>query len=258
MTTIHERQLTFGPVNHDLDNNINFSPDGRFLVFDCRGVGDIPSNRTLGIVEVLTGKTEYFYRTPEEQSGVGAASFLNNREVIAMHALSQDIRYDFTERAGRIIPINGNRGRWLDSRDVLAPFTPGALRGGTHKHEPDHSGAWVGFTYNDHFMKTHRGSDLRNVGVCRRGTVVKVPKYLGNIEGETFSVLLTECVAQPSPNSDQYSRADGDCWIGRDGYRTNTGKYQRARAFRGTVSKKIGVIVVVCTYLFKGRLMSCQ
>src|SRR5205814_9270329 len=122
--------------------------------------------------------------------GVGAASFLNHREVIAIHALESGLKYDFTVRGGMIIAADGSgKTRWLDSRNVVPPFTPGALRGGTHKHEPDASGQWIGFTYNDAVMKS-RGSDLRNVGVSRRSYRVEVPvgPMDRNFTGESFSV----------------------------------------------------------------------
>src|SRR5205085_7073161 len=128
---------------------------------------------------------------------VGAPSFLNNREVVAIHALESGLPYDFTVRGGMIVATDGKSApHWLDSRNVLPPFTPGALRGGTHKHEPDGTGEWIGFTYNDHIMK-QRGSDLRNVGVSRRGVPVAVDAGPGNFTGESFSVLLTSCVDHP-------------------------------------------------------------
>ena len=231
-----ERRLTFDSVPKNLDNNINFSPDGRFLVFDCRDKGGINTNRRLGMVEVATGKVTIFYTQKPPALGVGAASFLSERSVVAIHALTSGLTYDFTVRGGMIIATDGSGAiRWLDSRDVLPPFTPGALRGGTHKHEPDESGVWVGFTYNDHIMKS-LGSDLRNVGVSKRGITVTVsdePKGR-NFTGESFSVLLTECRDKPEPGSDEYRRAEGDCWVGRHGYPTSSGPV-RARAFRGTV-----------------------
>jgi hypothetical protein len=233
-----ERQLTYGPLNKDLDNNVNFSPDGRFLVFDCRDEKGINGCSRLGKVDVRSGETTLFYTQKPPVLGVGAASFLNNSEVVAIHALTNGDPYDFTVRGGTIIAADGSgRTRWLDSRDVTPPFTPGALRGGTHKHEPDASGDWIGFTYNDHVMKFQHGSDLRNVGVSKRGIRVPVhPDATGrNFQGETFSVLLTASVEHPKPGSDEFQRAEGDCWVGKDGYRTSGGRRQRARAFRATV-----------------------
>jgi hypothetical protein len=236
---LSERQLTDGPFQKDLDDNVNFSPDGRFLVFDCRGEHGINGNDRLGKVDVRTGKVTIFYTQKPPVLGVGAASFLNDTEVLAIHALTTGLKYDFTVRGGMIIAADGSgRMRWLDSRDITPPFTPGALRGGTHKHEPDASGEWIGFTYNDHVMKFERGSDLRNVGVSRRGIRVPVhPDPQGrNFEGESFSVLLTACVDHPKPGSDEYQRAEGDCWVGREGYPKAGGGHQRARAFRGLVA----------------------
>jgi hypothetical protein len=233
-----ERQLTRSPFPTNLDNNINFSPDGRLVVADTRDDGGINTNKRLVTVDVRTGAVDPFYTLETGLLGVGAASYLNDHEVVAIHALETGQKYDFTMRGGMIIATDGSRKRrWLDSRSVLPPFTPGALRGGTHKHEPDASGQWVGFTYNDAVMKA-RGSDLRNVGVSRRGMRVEVPADSGGgaFVGESFTVLLTACVDAPKPGSDEYGRAEGDCWVGRDGYEMAGGRRQRARAFRGVVT----------------------
>lgn len=236
---LSERQITHDSTPHDLDNNINFSPDGARLVFDCRDAQGIHGNTHLGIVDVQTGEVAYFPTHAPPLPGVGAASFLNDRELVAIHALMTGLPYDFTVRGGRILSMDGSgAGRWLDSRNVLPPFTPGALRGGTHKHEPDMTGEWIGFTYNDHIMKFQNGSDLRNVGVSRRGSIVQTPEDAGgqNFVGESFSVLLTACVERPAPGSEEIQRAEGDCWVGQNGYRKADGTRQRARAFRGLVA----------------------
>jgi hypothetical protein len=54
-------QITNGSFNHDLDNNDNFSPDGKWLVYDTRtaagGIGGSPSiervNVETGVIEEL-------------------------------------------------------------------------------------------------------------------------------------------------------------------------------------------------------------
>jgi hypothetical protein len=47
------------------------------------------------------------------------------------------------------------------------PFTPGALRGGSHVHVFSPNGENVSFTYNDHVMhELDPAQDLRNVGVA--------------------------------------------------------------------------------------------
>jgi hypothetical protein len=231
-----ERQLTDDPLQKDLDNNINFSADGRLVVFDCRGEGGINTNTRLGYLDVQTRKLTIFYTQKPPELGVGAASWIGERSVVAIHALTSGLTYEPTVRGGMIIAADGSESRrWLDSRNVIPPFTAGALRGGTHKHEPDASGIWVGFTYNDHIMKA-LGQDLRQVGVSMRGKSVPVPDdpQGRNFRGESFTVLLTRCVPKPRPGSDEYSRAEGDCWVGRHGYPHGSG-HQRARAFRGSV-----------------------
>ncbi len=238
-----ERQITHDPIPKHLDNNLNFSPDGRYLCFDCRpSLHGIQDTDTIGKVDVRSGEVTYFYKQIPPVKGIGAVSFLNSREVIAIHALKSGIPYDLDARGGMIIPVDGKGSpRWLDSRDVTPPFTPGALRGGTHRHEPDSTGEWIGFTYNDWIMKTRNGSDLRNVGVGKRGIKVRVhrdPKGR-NFEGESFCVLLSNCVDHPNPGTDEYQRADGDCWVGERGYIKGR-RFQRARAFRGLVSVREG------------------
>lgn len=232
----HDQPVTPATLPADLDNNVNWSPDGELLVFDCRDESGIGGNGRIGVLTVSSGELRVVY-CQDPISGVGAPSFLSNDEVVAIHALP-GAAYDFTMRAGRIIPANGGPGRWLDSRDARPPFAPGALRGGTHKHEPDATGEWIGFTYNDHVMKTTRGSDLRNVGVSRRGLRAPVaPDPSGlTVEGESFSVLLTACVEAPRPGSDDYRRAEGDCWVGGAGFEDAAGRRVRARAFRGLVA----------------------
>ena len=53
-----ERQITFTLKNHELDNNDNFSPDDRFLVYDTRemiGPG-IGNGQTIEKVEIATAE----------------------------------------------------------------------------------------------------------------------------------------------------------------------------------------------------------
>ena len=56
-----------------------------------------------------------------------------------------------------------------------------------------------------------------------------------NWNGEGYTVLLVPVVPEPLPGTDQISRAQGDGWVGREGY-LNSGKRQLARAFLGTLA----------------------
>lgn len=50
---------------------------------------------------------------------------------------------------------------------TLPPYTPGALRGGSHVHVYSPNGQFVSFTYNDHVLHERDPAlDLRNVGVA--------------------------------------------------------------------------------------------
>ena len=78
-----EKQITFTPKNHDLDNNDNFSPDGRFLCYDTRNmVGPgIDNGQSIELVEVATGVETLLYKPvvsvigERPAPGVGAVSF---------------------------------------------------------------------------------------------------------------------------------------------------------------------------------------
>jgi hypothetical protein len=131
---------------------------------------------------------------------------------------------------------------FIDARDVTAPFTPGALRGGTHCHEFSGDGQWIGFTYNDALLadieaKTGEIVNLRTIGVSTKlgdGVTVDHDAEGENNDGLWFSALVVKVVPHPRPGSDEVSRAFSDSWLGRDGYRRADGGRQRARAFLGT------------------------
>jgi hypothetical protein len=131
----------------------------------------------------------------------------------------------------------------LDARDLTPPFTPGALRGGSHVHVWDAAGEWVSFTYEDHVLSRFREEkdgvevNLRNVGVSVPGRPVREGKqHPRNHDGEYFSVLVTRTVASPRPGSDEIRRAFEEGWIGTEGHaRPDGSRQRRALAFQGHV-----------------------
>lgn len=246
----HVRQVTFAAQNHELDHNENFSPDDVWLVYDTRpNPAGIQLNAKIEKVNVTTGETQVLYNfsSPSPYGpGVGAASyhpFLN--QIVFLHGLEDHNAanpYAAHRRTGIIIDeANPEKHVYMDSRDVRKPYSPGALRGGTHRHQWSADGNWIGFTYNDAVMvdleaKTGNKHDLRTVGVSKRlGPKVLVPQdgSAEQIQGEWFSAVLVRVVPNPSPGSDQISRAYEDWWIGKEGYRRPDGTWQRARAFMG-------------------------
>ncbi|GMV97122.1 MAG: hypothetical protein AMXMBFR83_14810 [Phycisphaerae bacterium] len=252
-----ERQVTRdADWNHELDNNDNFSPDDRFLVFDTRPAETaIIRGRVIAKVEIATGQTTVLYRAEpagEFGPGVGAAGYAPDRdEVVFIHGplrpSSPADQYEKHRRCGMIAAGDGSgRVRFADARDVRPPFTPGALRGGTHRHEFSGDGEWLGFTYNDEVIRAHglaigRNLDLRTIGVTRLGRPVRVPpqaQFPDHADG--FSVLVVSVTPDPAPGSDEISHAAGDSWVGSAGYLKPDGTRQRARAFIGTTRDAAG------------------
>jgi hypothetical protein len=247
-------QLTNGNCNHDLDNNDNFSPDGKWLVYDTRtAIGGIGGSPSIERVNIESGKIEQLFVVKGNQSwgpGVGASSYHpKENRVIFIHGLpycSEKNPYQQWKRTGTmVVDSNPNVPIQMDARDVTLPFTPGALKGGTHRHEWSKDGKWVGFTYNDACMKALEDStgekvNLRTIGVSNKLRAVKVDEDGDgeNVSGDWFSVLVVRVVPNPAPGSDDISNAASDSWIGTGSYLTKDGKKQVARAFLGKVRNK--------------------
>ena len=81
--------------------------------------------------------------------------------------------------------------------DITAPYTPGALRGGSHVHVFSPNGQLVSFTYNDHVMHMRDPKlDLRNVGVAAPfGPVNPQGNHPREYPGTFWSVLVSRTTA---------------------------------------------------------------
>lgn len=255
MKEFPEKQITYDlNYNHDLDNNDNFSPDNQWLVYDTRtDDGGIAASAKIEKVNIKTGEKKVLYQIKNNQiwgPGVGAVSYSPvKNEVIFIHGLKNitaENPYQQWRRTGVIIDeSNIEKPIFMDARDVDVPFTKGALRGGTHRHEFSGDGKWIGFTYNDAVMKalevsTGEKHNLRTIGVSKKTSSVNVkPNGNGeNISGEWYSALVVRVVANPKSGSDEISHAAGDSWVGQRGYLKENGTRQMARAFIGTVRGK--------------------
>ena len=114
--------------------------------------------------------------------------------------------YSFTRRTGVAIDIdNPFHPIFMDARNIIPPFTSGALRGGTHAHTWSGDGKWISFTYNDYIMeqlaKTDSSvKDLRTVGVMVPGHAVNVPIDSAgeNNNGEMFAVVVAKVTEKPA------------------------------------------------------------
>ncbi len=240
------KQITFGEYSHSLDNNDNFSPDNQWLVYDTRAEnGGIRMGQTIERVNIHSGQIDTIYRAPDASlygPGLGAVSYNPIKDqVIFIHGLlnpTKDEPYTFTRRFGAIVDIGDPSTMFiLDARDVSYPYTQGALRGGTHRHEFSGDGTWVGYTYNDAIMaQYYPDKNLRTVGVSKIGKPVFVnPFDRKHISGISESVVAVSVTPNPIPGSNEISHAADDSWVGKSGYINSKGKRQRARAFLGDV-----------------------
>ena len=250
-------QLTHGNSGHTIHNTECFSPDDQWIVYDTRNNDTlIGSTGNISMVNTDTREIRELYHTKHQTiygPGVGAATFspVANR-VIFIHGIRNADKsnpYGFTRRTGVAIDIaNPFHPIFMDARNVTPPFTPGALRGGTHAHNWSGDGKWISFTYNDYIKqqlekKDSSVKDLRTVGVMAPGHRVHVPYDASeeNNSGEMFSVVVAEVTQNPKPGSDEIDKAFDEGWIGANGYQKSDGSWQhRAVAFQGEVTNADG------------------
>jgi len=253
LADMREVQLTTAAKGHFLHTTQQFSPDGQWIVYDTRNDGaHIGRTCCIEMVHTATGEVRRLYTTEGQTAygpGVGGATFNPQApEVLFIHGLQNcdSIRpYGFSRRTGVLIRADApQQPVFLDARDVTPPFTPGALRGGTHAHTWSADGQWVSFTYNDDVMaqlskqERSRVEDLRMVGVMASYGPVEVSGDTTGekIDGRLFSVVVTEVTENPAPGSDEVSRAYEDGWVGEEGYlRLDGSRQRRAVAFLGDV-----------------------
>ncbi len=249
-TAMQEVQVTDRPVGHILTNINVWSPDGQWVVYDTRSdvAGEKFDGDTIEIVNVETREIREIYRSRNgAHCGVASFSPVENKIVFILgpENPTDDWKYGPWHRQGVIVDTaQPGKATRLDARDITPPFTPGALRGGTHVHVFDGKGKWVSFTYEDHLLAQldasrvpGQESNQRNVGISVPEGAVKVSSdHPRNHDGSMFSVLVTHTVDEPQPGSDEISKAFEDAWVGKNGYlRADGTRQQHAIAFQGHV-----------------------
>src|SRR5258706_1861717 len=197
-----ERQVTRGRGGRLITNTGAWSPDSEWIVYDTRSdaAGAQFDGSSIEMVNARTGRVRKLYRSTRG-AHCGVATF-HPREPKVVFILgpenpAPDWEYGPYHRQG--VMVNAARPGSavnLDARDLTPPFTPGALRGGSHVHVWDAAGQWVSFTYHDALHE----SDLRDLAVSVPTSRVHVQKdHPRNHHGEYFSVLVTRTVTGPKP-----------------------------------------------------------
>jgi len=244
-----EKQITRGPGGRILTNTGVWSPDGLWIVYDTRPdpAGEVFEGQRIEMVHVRTGEVKVLYQA-RNGAHCGVATFhpLEPKVVFISgpENPTPDWTYGMSRRQGVIVDASHpGVAINLDARDLTPPFTPGALRGGSHVHVWDPAGEWVSFTYEDQVLSRHtvetadQEVNLRNVGVSVPGRPVRVSRqHPRSHDGESFTVLVTRTAANPLPGSDEIKKAFEEGWVGANGYvRADGSRQRRALAFQGHV-----------------------
>ncbi|HOX37667.1 MAG TPA: DUF3748 domain-containing protein [Candidatus Brocadiia bacterium] len=242
-----ERQITTAPHGHILTNVNVWAPDGEWIVYDTRSdqAGAGFDGLRIEKVRPATGEVRTLYESRNGAfCGVATYSPVENKTafILGPENPTPDWTYGMSRRQGVIVEdARPGIALNMDARDMTPPFTPGALRGGSHVHVFSADGRWVSFTYEDqvlaHFTDetAEHEMNLRCVAVCAPAGPVRVRReHPRNHDGAFFSVVVTEVTANPKPGSDEIRKAYEDGWIGADGYlRPDGTRQKRALAFLG-------------------------
>jgi hypothetical protein len=233
-----ERQITFDSKTHALDNNDNFSPDGKFLCYDTRGMvynNNLANCKSIEKVEIITGNITVLWE-PESVSGengapgVAAVSYHpTENKVIFIHGPFLDEvedrgSYDIKNRTGKVVSADG-KGKMtaIDMRDhsMNKPTISGAHRGGTHRHEYSRNGKRIGFTYDDFIQQDYDRS------------IAYLDENENAPEGFThYFAMLLKPTKKGMSKPGEIEKAYSDSWVDKNGTK---------RAFIGKVRAANGV-----------------
>ncbi|WP_110955467.1 DUF3748 domain-containing protein [Anaerosinus massiliensis] len=248
-----EVQLTKSPNGHQLVNKNIFSPDSSWIVYDVRSQDHIFDSECIEKVNIHTKERVVLYKA-SNQAKVGVASYHPFENKVAfIHGPefpTEEYSYSAVHRYGAMVDEkNLMHAENIDARDVTIPFTPGALRGGTHVHIWHSDSSMMSYTYEDEILadvmqeSAEQDMNIRNVGVTVFNKHIAVHPGKRNFDGY-FSVLVTKTNANAQPDSDDIVKALEEGWIGKNGYVKKDGNRQKkALAFQGFVIGKDGMQV---------------
>jgi hypothetical protein len=215
-------------MSHTIANRGCWSWDGQTIFFDIRDDEtqfDSPVILQLDVVKKYC-KPAYL---PSNRvvCGVPTCSPVDDR-VVFIHAdepRDDDWLYCAWHRRGSILDPNQPDGlQALDARDIVPPFTAGALRGGTHLHTFNSDATAIVSTYEDHVLATATSplaqANRRGIAVHVLNSPITVPKtHHRNHDGTSFSVLVSHLTDHPLAGSDQISMTTGEAWLAGRGHR---------------------------------------
>ncbi|MCD8350578.1 MAG: DUF3748 domain-containing protein [Planctomycetaceae bacterium] len=245
-----EKQLTFSDNGHMLTNRNVFSPDSKWVVYDVRPVASQFAGETIEKVHVDSGEIKVLYRDPNGAK-VGVVTYNPAANQVAFikgpDKNAPDQAYSSYNRQGLVHDEATGRTFNLDARDLTPPFTPGALRGGTHVHIWHPTGLLNSDTYEDKILSAFKEENAdhdknsRAVAVSVAGMPVKVDAAPGNHDGEYYTFLASVLNVNAKPGTDDVYSALEEGFIGADGYVKTDGTRQKfALAFQGKMYAKDG------------------
>lgn len=221
-----ERQVTHAPYGHVLTNINVWSPDGRWVVYDVRSLDSVFDGTRIEQVNAETGEIQTLYRTKNGAAAGVVTYHPHEPKVVFIHGPENptpEWNYGASRRHGALVDVRqAGVARSLDALNYAPPFTPGALRGGSHVHVYSPDGAWVSFTYEDEVLA--RLGATGNHDLNQRTIGVSVPLPAGrqvvvdsahprNHNGDAFTVIVARTSNRPRPGSDEISRAYEEGWV---------------------------------------------
>jgi hypothetical protein len=239
MSRIRSTQLTTTAHGHTIANRGCWSADGLSILYDARDDETRFDGTVIERVMVDSGKIERLYESAHgAHCGVPTCSPVDDRFVF-IHGdehPDQDWSYCAWHRRGAVGRLSQpGAAETLDARDIVPPFTAGALRGGTHLHTFNADATAVLSTYEDHVLATSidpaAQANRRGLAVSLLHRPVTVPKTdIRNHNGIAFTVCIAALTDRPRPGSDDILMATGEAWLGGSNY----------VAFQGTVLDSSG------------------
>lgn len=245
-----EIQLTDSNSGHFATNRNAFSRDSQWVVYDVRTIESEFTGEVIEKVNVDTKEVVELYRDPDGAK-IGVVSYNPVKNQIAFIKApapdAQDPVYAANNRQGVIYDEDTKEAFNLDARDLTEPYTPGALRGGTHVHNWHPNGLLNSNTYEDKVLAVYDSEtaehqkNSRSIAVSIADHPVEVNDVPGNYSGAYYTFLASTLNVNAEPGSDEPFAAVEEGFIGADGYVKADGTHQKyALAFQGKMYNKDG------------------